>query len=549
MRNKAINAEGLQVYALAGTHTAVLSFDFTNKPQGLLGFAIERKDMRTGFRKWLTGQKCFQSVIPDPVPGQQYPTHLHPIQSFMWKDFTLTPGESYLFKITPVSGTASQLQYGNPVEIIVKAEKEWNGSQGVYFNRGVSGSQSYSDNFPSGKISEMDEATKERALKWLSRGLFEGLKEFIESAKPGEFIYGAFYEFKEERTLRLLKDAKKRGVNVQLVVDGKQYGEENEEMVRHVGIMRLVKKWRIKAKIPHNKFMVLCSAAGNPVKVWTGSTNISEKGIFGQCNTGHIIKDKTIAGKYLDFWKILVTDPTRAPLVQEVMNLQDDLAATQLPDDAITVFFSPRSSTTMLDVYAALVDGASEIACGIFPFNIDMRFQNAFNKPKDFPRYVIVDKGHNSFEPNDEDLDVAVGAAIKNPVDQWLAEKSSGNLFYGGTDYVHNKLLIVDPLGNNPVIVVGSANLSVPSTDQNDENMLVIKGTAYKREMDIYLTEFIRLFDHFNFRAWLNSDPGEFKPFLQEAPLANGYFWVDKYFDSTDYLSYKRKIAFKNMVI
>jgi hypothetical protein len=549
MRNKATNGN-LEVYAVAGTHTVVLSFDFVNKPQGLLGFAIERKDQKTGKRIWLVGQKCFKSIIPDPVKGQQYPTHLHPVQSFMWKDFTVVPGLSYQFKITPVLGKPDQLQYGTPVEIDITAEKEWDNNQGVYFNRGVSGSQSYSEHFPPGKISNMDDVTKALALTWLSRGLFEGLKEYIESAKAGEYLYGCFYEFKEDRTLYLLKEAKNRGVNVQFIADGKQYGAENLEAVHRVGITKLVKKWRTKAKIPHNKFLVHCNKSGTATKVWTGSTNISEKGIFGQCNTGHIIKSSSIAGKYLKFWNVLLGDPTKAPLVKEVMKLQADIAAKDIPDNSITAFFSPRDSLTMLDVYAKLVADAGELACGIFPFNIDMRFQNAFNAPKNFPRYVIVDKGHNKFEPNDTDLDVAVGAAIKNPVDQWLAEKSSGSLFYGGTDYVHNKLLIIDPLGKNPVIVIGSANLSVPSTDANDENMLVIKGINYRREADIYLTEFIRLFDHFNFREWLNSSaPGEFKPFLEEAPAANGFTWVDKYFGNPEYLSYKRKMAFKNMVI
>ncbi|HNU87058.1 MAG TPA: phospholipase D-like domain-containing protein [Ferruginibacter sp.] len=549
MRNKASNGN-LEVYAVAGTHTVVLSFDYVNKPQGLLGFAVERKDLGTGKRIWLMGQKCFKTVIPDPVKGQQYPTHLHPVQSFMWKDFTVQPGSSYSFKITPVLGKPNQLQYGPPVEVTVTAEKEWDGKQGVYFNRGVSGSQSYSENFPKGKISDMDDATRERALTWLSRGLFEGLRDYIARAKPGEYLYGCFYEFKEDRTLGLLKEAKNRGVNVLLIADGKQYGDENLEAVRRVGITRLVKKWRTKAKIPHNKFLVHCSKTGKATKVWTGSTNISEKGIFGQCNTGHIITDAVVADKYLKFWNALLQDPTKATLVTEVMNLQADVTAGNLPDNSITAFFSPRDSLTMLDVYARLVETAGELACGIFPFNIDMRFQNAFNTPKNFPRYVIVDKGHNKFEPNDSDLDVAVGAAIKNPVDQWLAEKSSGSLFYGGTDYVHNKLLVIDPLGKNPVVVVGSANLSEPSTNANDENMLVIKGAGYRREMDIYLTEFIRLFDHFNFREWLNSpDGGTFKPFLEEAPAANGFSWVDKYFDNPEYLSYKRKIAFKNMII
>lgn len=539
----------LELYAVAGTHTAVLSVDFKVRPDGLLGLAYERKDLKTGKRIWLEGQKCFRSVIADPVPGQKYPTHLHPIQGFLWKDFTLVPGRSYTYKATPVFGKPDELRYGPPTEITVTAEREWDGSQGVYFNRGVSGSQSYAEHFPATKISAMDPATRERALTWLSRGLHEGLKAFIERAQAGQFLYGAFYEFHEPRTLALLKAARKRGVIVQLVVDGKQYGEENEEAARAMGILSLVKTWRTKAKIPHNKFLVRCTAAGTPAEVWTGSTNLSEKGIFGQCNTGHVVKDRKVASRYLEFWKALEDDPSRAVLAGRLMELQPDVAADGFEEDSITVFFSPRDSTTMLDVYADLVRGAQGLACGIFPFNVDSRFRDAFNAPKDFPRYVIVDKTANAFAANDRDLDIAAGAAIKHPIDQWLKERSAGALFYGGTDYVHNKLLVIDPLGVSPTIVVGSANFSVPSTNANDENMLVLKGAAFSREADIYLTEFIRLFDHFNFREWLNSAPEEFEPFLEEAPAANGWTWVDKYFGNPEYLSYKRKMAFKNMVI
>ena len=267
-----------------------------------------------------------------------------------------------------------------------------------------------------------------------------------------------------------------------------------------------MKAWRTKAKIPHNKFLVRCTSAGTPAEVWTGSTNLSEKGVFGQCNTGHAVKDRGLAGRYLEFWTALKADPARAALAREVMRLQADVPAADLPADTVSVFFSPRDSTAMLDVYAELVAGARELACGIFPFQVDERFRNAFSAPKDFPRYVIVDKGANAFTANERDLDIASGAAIRHPIDQWLKERSAAALFYGGTDYVHNKLLIVDPLGNCPVVVVGSANFSEPSTNANDENMLVLKGPAFGREADIYLTEFIRLFDHFNFREWLNSD-------------------------------------------
>jgi hypothetical protein len=548
MRNRSI-ANELEVYAVAGAHTAVLSFDFKNKPQGLLGFALERQETKTGKRIWLEGQKCFQSIIPDPVKGQRYPTHLHPIQSFLWKDFTLTPGEAYKFKVTPVLGKPNQLQYGPPEEISLTAEKEYDGHQGIYFNRGVSGSQSFADNFPSKKISSMNEATKERALLWLSRGLFEGLKSYIETAEQDEYLYGAFYEFHEPRTLQLLKAAHKRGVKVALIVDGKQYGDENRQAVGDAGMTALVKKWRTKAKIPHNKFLIHCTASGKAIRVWTGSTNISEKGIFGQCNTGHVVKDSGIASQYMEFWKALKDDPTHQPLVTAVMGIQADLDVNQLPDNTVTAFFSPRDSLKMLDVYASLVAGANELACGIFPFNVDARFQDAFNLEKDFPRYVIVDRSSSAFEANDRDLDIAAGAFIKSSVDQWLKETSAATLFYGGTDYVHNKILIIDPLGASPIIVSGSANLSKPSTDSNDENMLVVKGGDFKREADIYFTEFVRLFDHFQFREWLNTKPTDFKPFLEEGPAPDGRSWVDKYFDSKEFLSFKRKMTFKNMVL
>ena len=540
--------QDLEVYAVAGTHTVVLSFDFKTKPEGLLGFAVERRDMATGQISWLEGQKCFRSQVPNPVKGQKYPTYLHPVQSFMWKDFTLQPGRSYEFKITPVRGTPVQLLYGESTAVTVTAEEEWNGTSGVYFNRGVSGSQSYSEHFPPGKISAMDGDTRQRALTWLSRGLSEGLLAFIARTKSDESLFGAFYEFHEPRTLLALKEARTRGVDIQLVVDGATYGDENKEACRTAGILRLVKKWRTNAKIPHNKFLVRCSAAATPLEIWTGSTNISEKGIFGQCNTGQVLKNRALAEQYHPYWTALREDPPRGSLVKEVMRIQSDVAAGQFVNGSATAFFSPRDSLEMLDAYARMVRDAKEMACGMFPVNIDGRFQDAFNEPKDFPRYVIVDKSASRMSPNDNDLAVTAGAYIKSPIDQWVREKSSASLFYSGVDFIHNKLLIVDPLGETPTIVVGSANLSEASTNLNDENMLVFKGLAFSREADIYLSEFVRLFDHSSFRQWLSSGEA-FDPFLEVGPSEVGISWVDKYFDCDEHLSYKRKMVFKNMLV
>jgi phosphatidylserine/phosphatidylglycerophosphate/cardiolipin synthase-like enzyme len=64
--------------------------------------------------------------------------------------------------------------------------------------------------------------------------------------------------------------------------------------------------------------------------------------------------------------------------------------------------------------------------------------------------------------------------------------------------YIHDKFIIVDPLGDNPVVVTGTANSSKTSQHTNDENMLVIRGDTLVA--DVYFGEFLRVFDHPNVR-------------------------------------------------
>ena len=538
------NTGELELYGVAGTRTVVLSLDMKHKPINLLGFAFERKEDKTGKRIWLNGQKCFQSVIPDPVPGQQYPTHLHPIQSFLWKDFTVDPNTSYTYKITPVFGQPLKPEYGDSRELPIKTEPHMKGKHGIYFNRGVSGSQSYAEKFGNQRPDKMEGAQQELAYEWLSRGLFEELKEFIRSAKKGQQLRGAFYEFHFDKVLVEFKNARDTGVDVQIVYSGKSYKKENEAAIAAVGIKDIAHLFRDKqVNEPHNKFMVLCDKKGNALKVWTGSTNISEKGIFGQCNTGHIVNDKSIADKYLQYWKALSGNPKKDTLSTEVISIQNDVAHDQIKN-GITVFFSPRQSLNMLQQYADLIQDATEMVCCIYPFNVDKRFQTVFQMDKPYIRYILLDQRskYNTFVTNDKDVEVTAGAYIKSPVDQWASETSAGRIIHSGVDFVHNKIILIDALTDKPIVITGSANYSENSTTLNDENTLCIKGD--KRVADIYFTEFVRLFDHFSFREWLNTHTAAFHPFLDETGK-----WINKYFDNPEYLSVKRKLIFKNMAV
>src|SRR5262249_37932828 len=104
----------------------------------------------------------------------------------------------------------------------------------------------------------------------------------------------------------------------------------------------------------------------------------------------------------------------------------------------------------------------------------------------------------------------AIGAFLPHgEFDHWLKEKLSNLNVH--VKFIHTKYMLVDPLGPKPLVVSGSANFSAASTTSNDENMLIIEGDT--RVADIYLGEFMRLYNHFAFRDWLShqTNPDEAK--------------------------------------
>jgi phosphatidylserine/phosphatidylglycerophosphate/cardiolipin synthase-like enzyme len=94
----------------------------------------------------------------------------------------------------------------------------------------------------------------------------------------------------------------------------------------------------------------------------------------------------------------------------------------------------------------------------------------------------------------------AWGSFLDDPLYQWAKETTTRKMQLNlHVSYIHCKFLLVDPLGDDPIVVTGSANFSKASTNDNDENMILIRGD--QRAADIYFTEFNRLFFHYYFRS------------------------------------------------
>jgi len=131
-----------------------------------------------------------------------------------------------------------------------------------------------------------------------------------------------------------------------------------------------------------------------------------------------------------------------------------------------------------------------------FAFNLDPVFGNVLARPGKTLRYAVFDKALDADEETKIDQAkntvIAVGAKLdKGDMENFLGENLTG---FNKNQYIHDKFMLVDPLGDDPIVVTGTANFSGPSQYANDENMVVIRANT--RVADIYFGEFMRIFDH-----------------------------------------------------
>jgi hypothetical protein len=502
----------LEVQAIGGLHVVLLTWDFVGDDEahrtGLLGFAIERSEFNAAGKLvekyMLRGIKRFQTKDEGLPAGTPVPLDEHPVQSFSWGDYTCKPNTTYEYRVIPMYGAPKLLQpredWAVKVRIQTEQERLEDGADAVhdvYFNRGVIGSQAYARKFGNADPDASDPNSAE--MKWLSRGLFEALLGFIDEAKNDRYaLRAAFYEFRFLPAAMAFRRASERGVDVKIVYDAEDsYKTENVATLEQaqlntpdIAIARTVTEG-----IRHNKFIVLLED-GEPIAVWTGSTNLSAGGIFGHSNVGHIVWDGAVAKAYLDYWERLSKNltPTKLrPLNREATPTPQG----KIAKNSVVPMFSARDekdSTETLQWYADRMAEANELVCFTLAFNLDDVFEPFLSADNDVLRYVVKDDDLAAGENIGHDRDVlfAAGAYFgKNALQNFRRERDNP---LNENNYIHNKFMLVDPLSDDPFVVTGSANFSRPSQRINDENMLAIRGD--KRVADIYLGEFMRVFDH-----------------------------------------------------
>lgn len=487
--------------ALVGTHSAIIgwSFDDPALRDGLLGFAIRRTDLDPASGEilrldWLGGYKQFKQTDTGKVEDVR--SLEAPFQRFRWSDYTLSNSRSYIYEVFPMRGPPGALTRDeDPLRFEMRPSREDQDGLGVFVNRGVTAAKAYLSRFKYQHPSEIGPP----AYRWLSRGLKESLLELINNTLPGEALHVAIYEFFDHEIAKSLKDALDRNVDVHIVHDakpGKKSTLKNEKVINLFGLENVRTK-RTTVNISHNK-IVIRLVNGIPKVVWTGSANFSENAFNFQTNMALIISDPAAVQFYEDYFQVLLGNPSKAQSKIENRQIMDQ--ANQLtPRFAERTYFSPIKKKEILETSVDLIKSAKSIVMISAPFGVDKTMIEALlNNSDDISEYGLVNstakkkierlhrKNTRFFPPN--------------RMRTFLGRTWDSKAF--GGHKIHAKTIVVDPWSDNPKVFLGSANFSKASCSDNDENALLITGDS--RLAAIVATEFIRIYDHYKARYYID---------------------------------------------
>ena len=194
--------------------------------------------------------------------------------------------------------------------------------------------------------------------------------------------------------------------------------------------------------------------------------------------------------------------------------------------------FSPRRTIEAVTACAQRVTNGRKLICFTAPFamhddledallgNVSTQVLGLLNNDG------VVGKPLHS-APNTK---LAAATALKtSALEQRQLKWHQESMHHSGV-FIHTKIILVDPLSDSPLVITGSANFSNNSSVNNDENQLFIVGE--KAVADIYLGEFLRMFDHYYFRSHKKKTDSATAPkkVQAQAYLSPDSAWTSDYF-------------------
>lgn len=500
-------------------------------------------------------------------PGEHHPSTVWPIQRFGWTDTFARAGETLQYQVVPMVGSAGSLSeatdsaspWSDPIEVTAKASDDLY----AYFNRGVLSTQAISRRLKAdapwkeelqGKIETPGDPTRD----YLSGELRPALRGVLAEAQEtdGAEIYAALFELDDPELIADLLTLGDRA-HVILANGDEAKGDENADARKRLeegGVD--VRKRMTGSRLAHNKFLVACDGTGKPLRAWTGSTNWTMTGLCTQVNNGVLIDNRDVAVYYKAEWEKLAKAGDE--FTDELVEGNGSERSADLAEGRIGTWFASVHKEIDLDGARELIAKASRGM--LFLFFFPGRTETLFNaimdradpKSAEYDPSLYVhgvlnqDPEAGSKDPSmiglihrgqldEADPDVVLPSRMDKRFSSWDPEVGGFSLVM-----IHSKVVVLDPFGENPVVITGSHNLGPRASKRNDDNLNVIAGVP--KLAAAYSTHIISVYNAYRWR-YVRSQAAAQAGNEWEGP-EDGKAWQDDYYSGPDAAAKQRELAF-----
>jgi len=489
------------------------------------GVRVESVENRVGFR------------TDKPKSGDHRPSSDWPFQRFNWTDHAADVGDEIRYRVTAMLDTGSGRPYTSGPPSVwtpwAKLSADAGGGISCFFNRGLVLSQFVARYLKAKQLTpaklkaqlaqEVDPAFR----AFLAGDLGVRMTEILSDAKQSDELHAALYELGDEALEDGLIAVGSR-LHLILANGSDKSGDGNEASRTHLndaGIPTIDRLLKSKG-LGHNKFVVI-SGANGPRAVWTGSTNWSTTGLCTQINNGLLIENADVAKLYRKQWDSLrdasppETEPAGFP--EALVDANDKSHSFTVGGAKVTVWFTRTSDGRDMDALRDIINGAKQtILFLMFTPGTQGLHTLAGRRANDkdmYVRGVVSTLGTAKGDTGKNVLDVSlVSSGQKFTPDHytvvqpqgiggsglgpWIGEVTRKTfLSQIGHAIVHSKVLVVDPLSDDPVVVTGSHNFSAPASEKNDENLVVVRGHSALAKA--YAAHVMSVYEHYRYRSYI----------------------------------------------
>ena len=528
-------ATTISVSVYSNSDDAFVAWAPSDSIPGCRGFQLERGrksgadetidlvENRTGFAK------------DNPQSGEHRSSSVWPFQRFDWTDHAVDVGATVRYRVTAMLASGDGLVAGPASDWTPWIELTADAGDGFscYFNRGLVLSQFVARYLRDKKISpEVLKTQLQTSTDPAFRGFLQGdlgarlFKMLSDAQGGGPDLHAALYELDDDALETAMIGV---GGKLHLVLSngsGKtQDGNaDSRKRLNDNGVPTIDRLLRSKG-LGHNKFVV-GSDAGGPRFVWTGSTNWSTTGLCTQINNGLLIEDPATAEVYRRQWDRL---KAASPPVTTPAGFTPALvAANDTPTDLtvgaakVTVRFTPTSDGGDMDAVRDLINGAkSSILFLMFtpgPSGLHTLAAQRATEKSMYVKGVVSTLGLSKADSAKNVLDIQlVSGGHAFPPDRytvvqpqgeggdigpWIGEVTRDDfLAQVGHAIVHSKILLIDHMTDDPVVITGSHNFSNSASTKNDENLVFVRG--HKALARAYAAHIMSVYQHYRYRSYI----------------------------------------------